>query len=184
MKSTLSIFVLVILLAACIKGVNNLPVPVKSTAPKQVTVIQQDTVPDGGSFKVKILKDTVSVDETLVIFNHTASTMYVNSQDAVYFPGFGIASIASITSDGRPCAIQKLPYVQQYPIGLSVNTRNDGIYSLSLSYLSQIPPTMGVWLKDRYMQDSLDLRVGNYAFQVIKSDTNTYGTGRFKVVVR
>jgi hypothetical protein len=184
MKPTLSIFVLVILLASCIKGINNLPVAVKPTVPKQVTVVHHDTVPDGGSFKVKIQKDSLSVDETMVIFDHTASTMYINTQDAVYFPGYGIANIASLTSDGIPCAIQKLPYIQENPIGLSVKIKNDGIYILNLSYLNLVPPTIHVWLKDKYMQDSLDMRVGNYAFQVIKSDTNTYGTARFKVVLR
>src|ERR1700712_731803 len=184
MKSILSIFVLVILFASCIKGVNNLPVAVKSTVPKQVKAIQRDTIPDGGSFKVRIQKDSLSADETMVIFNHSASTMYINTQDAVYFPGYGIANIASLTSDGMPCAIQKLPYIKENPIGLSVRIKNDGIYILNLSYLNMVPPTIHVWLKDKYTQDSLDMRVGNYAFQVIKSDTNTYGTGRFKIVLR
>lgn len=184
MKTTLSFIVLVILLAACIKGVNTLPVVVNSPIPQKVIALQRDTIPDGGSLKVQILKDSVSTDETLMIFDHTASTMYINTQDAVYFPGYGAVSIASLTTDGMPCAIHKLPYLQDNPIGLDVSVKSDGIYLLKISYLKQIPQTIRVWLKDKYMKDSLDMRVGDYAFQVIRSDTNTFGRGRFKLVLR
>jgi hypothetical protein len=30
----------------------------------------------------------------------------------------------------------------------------------------------------------MDIRTGDYAFQVIKADTNTYGKSRFSVVLR
>jgi hypothetical protein len=184
MKPVLSFLVLVILLASCIKGVNTLPVAINSPAPKKVIAVQRDTIPDGGSLKVQVLKDSIATDETLLIFNHTASTMYINTQDAVYFPGYGAVSLASLTSDGMPCAIHKLPYIQEDPIGLDVNVKSNGIYLLKISYLNEIPQTIRVWLKDKYMKDSLDMRVGNYAFQVIKSDTNTFGRGRFKIVLR
>ena len=184
MKTTLSFIVLVILFAACIKGVNNLPVAINSPTPKKVIAVQRDTIPDGGSLKIQVLKDSISTDETLMIFNRQASTMYINTQDAVYFPGYGAVNIASLTSDGMLCAIQKLPYVQDNPIDLNVSVKANGIYLLKISYLERIPQTIRVWLKDKYMKDSLDMRVGNYAFQVIKSDTNTFGKGRFKIVLR
>lgn len=184
MKTTLSLIILVILFAACIKEVNNLPVAANSPVTKKVIAVQRDTIPDGGSLKIQILKDSISTDETLLTFNHTASTMYINTQDAVYFPGYGTVSLASLTSDGMPCVIQKLPYIQNNPIGLDVNVKSNGIYLLKISYLNKIPQTIRVWLKDKYMKDSLDLRVGNYAFQTLKSDTNTLGTDRFKIVLR
>ena len=184
MKPALSTIVLIILFAACIKGVDNPPVAqIKPVLIKPVAT-QRDTIPDGGSFKIMIQKDSLHADETLLIFNHSASTMYINSQDAVYFPGFGIASISSLTSDGVNCVIQKLPYLQQNPIRLKINTRYDGIYILKLNYIDQISQNIRFWLKDKYMKDSLDMRVGNYAFQVIKADTNTYGRGRFTLVLR
>lgn len=184
MKRALSTIILIILLVSCIKGINNLPIVPKKPVPVQPVVVQRDTVPDGGSFKIMILKDTTRLDETMVIFNHTASTMYINSQDAVYFPGFGAASISSLTSDGVACAIQELPYLQEYPMALKVDVRNDGVYILRLSYTNQIPKGIRFWLKDKYLNDSMDIRTGDYAFQVIKADTNTYGKSRFSVVLR
>lgn len=184
MKPALSTIVIVILFASCIKGINNLPIAPKKPIPAKPVVVQTDTVPDGGAFKVAIQKDSVQVDETVLSFYHTASTMYFNSQDAVYFPGYGIASISSLTSDGVSCAIQELPYLQEYPIGLKIAVKNDGTYILKLNYVNQIPKSIRFWLKDKYMKDSLDLRAGNYAFQIVKTDTNTYGKGRFVIVLR
>jgi len=69
-------------------------------------------------------------------------------------------------------------------MGLKVGMKTDGIYILRLTYANQIPKGIRFWLKDKYMKDSLDMRVGNYAFQVVKADTNTYGQGRFTVVLR
>jgi hypothetical protein len=148
MKAILSFIILAVLFAACIKAVDNLPIAVNSAAPKKVIAVQKDTIPDGGSMKIQILKDSISTDETLMIFNHTADTRYINTQDAVYFPGYGAVSIASLTSDGMPCAIHKLPYIQGDPIGLKVSAKVDGIYLLKISYLNQIPQTIRVWLKD------------------------------------
>lgn len=184
MKPTLSTIVLIILFVSCIKGINNLPITPKKPIPTQPVVVQRDTVPDGGAFKIRIQQDSAQLDETMVIFNHTASIRYFNSQDAVYFPGFGAASISSFTSDGISCAIQELPYLQEYPIGLKVGMKNDGTYILKLSYADQVPKSIKFWLKDNYKKDSLNIRAGNYAFQVIKADTNTYGSKRFAVVLR
>lgn len=184
MKPALSTIVLIILFASCIKGINNLPIAPKKPVPAQPVVVQRDTAPDGSAFKVMIQKDSAQLDETMLIFDHTASTMYLNSQDAVYFPGFGVASICSLTSDGVTCAIQKLPYLQEHPIGFKVGAKTDGIYILRLSYANQIPASIKFWLKDKYMKDSLNIRAGNYAFQVIKADTNTYGQARFTVILR
>jgi hypothetical protein len=184
MKPALSTIVLIILFASCIKGINNLPIAPKKPIPVKPVVIQRDTVPDGGAFKIAIQKDSVQVDETVVAFFHTASSMYFNSQDAVYFPGYGIASISSLTSDGISCAIQELPYLQDNAVRLKVGASSDGTYILKLNYISQIPKSIRFWLKDKYTKDSLNMREGNYTFQVIKADTNTYGKGRFAVVLR
>lgn len=184
MKPALSTIVFIILFASCIKGINNLPIVPKRPIPSQPVVIQKDTVPDGGAFKIVFQKDSLQADETEVAFNHTTSTMYFNTQDAVYFPGNGVVSLSSLTSDGVPCAIQQLPYLQGYPIRLKIVAKDDGIYVLRLSYINQIPKTIRIWLKDRYMKDSLDMRIGNYAFQITKADTNTFGQSRFAVALR
>ena len=70
-------------------------------------------------------------------------------------------------------------------IRLNVNASTDGVYKLNMLEIKGIPQIFDIWLKDAYKKDSLDMRHNNtYAFDVIKSDTNTYGSKRFSLVIR
>jgi hypothetical protein len=77
-----------------------------------------------------------------------------------------------------------LPYSPGVAIRLNVTAKRNGIYILGISYFHKMPPGIHVWLQDSARMDSLDLRVGNYAFYVDKADSATYGRRRFKVVLR
>jgi hypothetical protein len=80
--------------------------------------------------------------------------------------------------------MQTVPFTPGCVIPLKVTAKNDGVYLLKTSFTKNIPANLGVWLKDAYRKDSLNIRTWNYRFDVIKSDTNTYGAGRFSVVIR
>jgi hypothetical protein len=77
-----------------------------------------------------------------------------------------------------------MPYAKGMAIGLHVSAKSNGIYLLKVSYLNKIPSDVRIWLKDAYKKDSLDLRIGNYSFNVLKSDTSSFGSGRFKIILR
>lgn len=143
-----------------------------------------DTIPDGGSVKITLQQDSTAIDETLLMFNHAAQLPFSDTQDAVYFAGFGAGSLASLSCDSVACAIQKRPYVTVQPIALKVEAKKSGVYLMKLSYLKNIPPSIHCWLKDAYRKDSSDLRVSNYKFDLIKADTNSYGSRRFSLVLR
>ncbi|HTD39410.1 MAG TPA: hypothetical protein VK671_02230 [Mucilaginibacter sp.] len=178
----------VVLLTSCTKKTETTPEPntanVVSTQITQPAAAKPDTIPDGAIVKIKLQMDSASLDETLLEFKHSASGNYSSSQDAIYFQGFGIGSLSSRTCDGVYCAIQAVPFVPGKAIPLKVTTQKDGVYLLKTSYTKNIPPDKGIWLKDAYRKDSLNLRIWNYRFDVIKSDTNSFGVGRFSVVVR
>lgn len=178
----------VVFLGACQKSAENNPSPVAHSTPvipptTQTVAAQTDTIADGGTFKIRLQLDSVPVDETLLSFRHTASNNYSNSQDAPYFSGFSEGTISSLTRDGVSCVIQVLPFCPGKAIPLKVTAQKDGIFLLKTSYTKNIPANMGIWLKDAYRKDSLNIRLWNYRFDVIKSDTNTYGVHRFSVVV-
>ena len=178
----------VIFLGACQKKAENNPSPVASSATfvpptTKTAAVQTDTIPDGGIFKIKLQLDSAVVDETLLSFQHSASRNYSNLQDAPYFPGFGIGSLSSITKDGVSCVIQIMPFCPGNAIPLKVTASRDGVYLLKTSFTKNIPSNMGIWLIDAYRKDSLNIRLSNYRFDVIKSDTNSYGAHRFSVVV-
>lgn len=179
----------VIFLGACQKKAENNPSPIAPSAPAippatQTVAAQTDTIPDGASLKIKLQLDSAVVDETFLGFRHSASCNYSNSQDAPYFAGFGKGSLSTITRDGISCAVQTVPFSKGYTIPLKVTAKNDGVYLLKTSFTKNIPANVGIWLKDAYRKDSLNIRIWNYRFDVIKSDTNSYGTHRFSVVIR
>jgi hypothetical protein len=54
-----------------------------------------------------------------------------------------------------------------------------------MSEVKGIPQLYDIWLMDTYKKDSLDMRNNTtYAFNLIKADTTTYGTNRFRLVIR
>ena len=146
--------------------------------------MQRDSIPDSACLKIRILKDSTMIDETAVAFFRSATPTYNTQMDAKYFPGYGIASLATLTSDGVPCASQCIPFRQTNAVGLSIGSKESNNYLLKLSYLHKFPAGIHIWLKDKFLSDSVDLRSKNYAFTVNKPDTNTFGSDRFKVVIR
>jgi hypothetical protein len=138
-----------------------------------------------GSLKVQLTKDTINTDNIFISFNPAAKTIYVPGEDAPSFQGFGHVSLASLSSDNIPLAINVLPLTQKgLTIGLKVNATNDGIYKLEMLSINSIPPVFKIWLKDNYKKDSIDYRKNpSYAFNIYKGDTTTFGSHRFKLVI-
>ncbi|MGZ3750260.1 MAG: hypothetical protein ACXVB0_24170 [Mucilaginibacter sp.] len=169
-------------LAACNKAEDILP-KVSVKVVRNIVLPKIDTVPDGAMLKIKLCKDSVNTDETTLVFNHSASTRFCYDDDALYFTGFGQVSMASISTDGKDMAIYSLPYTPGMSIGLDARTKSDGAYLLKISYESKLPSGMHVWLKDNYLKDSIDVRKGNYQFNVMKADTSSFGKRRFKVIL-
>ena len=179
----------VMFLGACKQSGENTPSPATPSTPAippatQPAAAQADTVPDGAMVKIMLQLDSVSLDETIVEFKHSASENYSNSQDAIYFQGFGNGSLSSVTHDGVDCAIQTLSFKPGKAIPLRVIAKHDGVYTLKTSFTKMLPRCKDLWLKDAYRKDSLNIRIWNYRFDVIRSDTNSYGAGRFSLVVR
>lgn len=177
----------VIFLSACQKKTENNPSPVVTDTvaippTTQTVAAQTDTVPDGAMLRLTLKLDSASIDETSFGFNHSASCNYSNSQDAPYFSGFSNGSLSSLTRDGVRCAVQTLPSSPGI-IRLNVTAKNDGVYILKTSFVRNFPANTGIWLKDAYRRDSLNIRLWNYRFDIIKSDTNTYSAHRFSFVI-
>jgi trimeric autotransporter adhesin len=170
-------------LAACNKAENITPnVPMKIT--KNIVLPKIDTIPDNAMLKIKLCKDSVNTDETTFAFNHLSSTTFCYNDDALYFAGFGQVGLASISADGKDMAIYSLPYKHEAAIGLDARIKADGEYLFKISFESKIPSSIHVWLRDIYLKDSLDISKGNYHFNVVKADTNSFGKRRFSIVLK
>jgi trimeric autotransporter adhesin len=146
-----------------------------------------DTIAVVPYLRLQLYKDAINNDDTYIGFGSGFSTKYVVNEDARYMQGQGEESLCSISGDNVPLAINKLPFPgkQSLVIGLKVRVTADGAYSLNMTQEVDIPQIYEVWLMDAYKKDSLDMKLTKtYAFNIVKADTNTYGSKRFSLVVR
>ena len=138
-------------------------------------------------FRIKLIKDNISTDETMVQIKSNASLNYIKNIDAAYKPGNGAVTLSGYTSDNIDVAIKSipLPHLQAENFGLNVNATATGIYSLTLKDIVAIPRLFDVWLMDNYKKDSLDMRQNiTYQFYLDRADTSSYGNKRFTLIIR
>jgi len=161
------------------------PTPTTPTTPTQPTATNfVDTLANLSGFKIKLAADSTNYDETMFLFRKSASLGFSGSEDAQYLPGYGQVSLASTASDGTDLAINSLPYTPNMSMKLDFSTKSDGNYLLKISFERTLPSTLQVWIKDNYAKDSVNVRTGNLKFQVVKSDTASWGRNRFRVVLK
>ena len=136
--------------------------------------------------KLQMAMDNINTDDMVIVFNNNAKTSFDLKEDAPYKIGSGKVSLASLSSDQKLLAINRMPLNQvTVAIPLKVNATSNGTYSLNMNALKGIPELYDVWLMDAYRKDSLDMRHNKtYMFDVVKSDTASYGAYRFKLVMR
>lgn len=170
-------------LAACQKEAKVWPQNI-NISPVATVATSQDTIPDKACFKIKLIKDSMNYDETAIVFDHTTSTVYNSTWDAIYFTGFGNESLSTLSSDGRALAINRLPYSPGMSIYLDIHAKTDGNFFLETSYENDIPANIHIWLSDTFLKDSVDIGVANYNFSVSKTDTNSMGSKRFKLTLK
>jgi hypothetical protein len=136
--------------------------------------------------RLQLAMDSVNTDDILVRFNNGASTAYNATVDAPYKQGFGLVSLSSMSSDHIPLAInvQPLPKTSA-KLGLSANVTTDGNYTFNMKNIVGIPQLFDIWLIDTYKKDSVNMRHNSrYSFNISKSDTNSFGSKRFSIVIR
>jgi sugar lactone lactonase YvrE len=135
--------------------------------------------------RLQLEKDNINKDETILLFNSAAKAAYVAKEDAVYFRGSGVVSFSNRSSDNRALCINQLPFPQTVQVvPLNVNVTTSGVYKINLTEISNIPNIYDIWLMDGYTKDSLDIKHSpTYSFNTT-SDTATYGSNRFKLVIR
>ncbi len=187
MKRKLFVIPLIFLFCACQKDPVN-PATNSSASGNPPTeaalVIKADTLPDLAFFKLQMLKDSCNYDETVILFDHRATAKYDPYLDAHYLPGWGAESLFSISDDGVPLAIYRLPYQNGLTIKLDAESKADGLYQLKISDQKNLSQNLQIWLKDARMKDSINLCSAIYRFQINKIDTTSYGKNRFTICLR
>lgn len=193
-KYSLIVVLAFMCLAACKKDgiVNPAAVTLSPTSARTTTFSlipsTKDTVAFGinGSMRIQFAKDSVNKDNIVINFNPSSKSTYSYLEDAPYFGGFGTEMIASLSSDNVPLAINSLPLVKQSSsIDLKIGAKADGTYQLKLISVSSLPQIFEIWLMDAYRKDSINMSSNaSYAVDVKIADNTSYGSHRFKLVIR
>jgi hypothetical protein len=194
MKQRIGALILIACIAftACKKtgvkpGTDETPVVAKPVIGSVPIIGGADTLTSiNGYLRLALAKDSINTDNTVINFKPTAKAVYVRNEDAPYLTGFGVVSLASMSSDNVPLAINAWPLnLPGVTINLKVNAKSDGVYTLKMQTINNIPDSFQIWLKDGYKKDSLDMRLyHSYAFNIYTADTASLGSHRFKLVVR
>ncbi|MCO5950926.1 LamG-like jellyroll fold domain-containing protein [Mucilaginibacter flavidus] len=143
--------------------------------------------PDLRYMRLELFKDSDNVEETLVRFDNSAKNEFVDNEDSEHMAGSGGVSFSSNSSDNVKLAINHVPFPKTAGtvIKLNVSATTDGQYAINRTELKDIPDIYEIWLKDAYKKDSLDIKHNSsYVFNILKSDTNSFGANRFTLVVR
>jgi len=137
--------------------------------------------------RLEMAMDTINKEETIITFNNAAKNKFDANEDSPYLAGSGEVSLATMSADSVQLAINAVPYpkLNQTSIKLNVGATANGVYNLNMTGINNVPQLFDVWLMDAYKKDSLDMKQSpSYKFNVIKTDTNSFGANRFSLVVR
>ncbi len=136
--------------------------------------------------RLKFIKDTINTDDIILNFDQNSTASYNVVEDAATYPGNGVLSLSSLSTDNVPLAYNTLPLPKQSQIvNLKINATSSGVYQLMMTEIQAIPQLYDIWLMDAYKKDSLDMRHNTtYAFDVDVNDTTTYLSKRFSLVIR
>ncbi|MBS1531294.1 MAG: T9SS type A sorting domain-containing protein [Bacteroidetes bacterium] len=136
--------------------------------------------------RLEMLLDTTNTDETLISFSPNSRPGYHTGEDASYRIGTGKVNLASLSSDNIPLSINQLPLAPKGDtIRLNVGAAGTGSYGLKLETITGIPQLYDVWLQDAATRDSVNMRNTNaYNFTITATDTTTFGSKRFKLVLK
>jgi hypothetical protein len=106
--------------------------------------------------------------------------------DAIDINDYSALDISSLSADGFHAAVNhRSDYTKGSRIRLYVNASAGGAYTLKIEGIRNIDTLHDIWLVDHYKNDSLNIRrQGSYAFNIVKSDTASYGNNRFVLAIR
>jgi trimeric autotransporter adhesin len=138
--------------------------------------------------RLKVWIDQYNYDDIAIGFDSAATTVYNNQIDSRYLPGIDAPEgLSCFSADGVPLSVFMVPLPKQNPlvIKLDVEAQSNGPMTFLRTELDTIPKIYDLWLIDKFKKDSVNLRTDtSYAFTVDKSDTTTFGSNRFSVVIR
>ena len=137
---------------------------------------------------LKIEKDSLAYDYCGVYFRSDWQGKFDESLDALDLDvSSSSVLLSSLSSDGMHTAVKHFPdYKKGVNVKLYAYGKTDGLYNLKIEGIRNIDTNnYKITLLDHFKKDSLDIgRYKSYAFNILKSDTNTFGANRFELSIQ
>ena len=139
-----------------------------------------------GGLHLQLVKDSLDNTETGIYFNSKWADTFDPSEDAIDLYGTSQkVFLSSYTTDGARVAINQLSNITKGKrLPLFVNAKSTGQYNLGLADINNIDTVYNVYLVDKLLKDSVDLRTRKtYGFTINTADTTTFGANRFELSI-
>ena len=136
--------------------------------------------------KLSNAADSTSYAETGLYFSSGWSDNYDGNEDAFDLNGTTPpVYLASYTADGTRVGINEMgDYLKTKRVKLFMGARTTATYQFQLADIKNIDPVYNVFIVDKLLKDSVDLKTTNsYSFTITATDTTTFGTNRFELAV-
>ncbi|MDF3078698.1 MAG: type sorting protein [Sphingobacteriaceae bacterium] len=127
------------------------------------------------------LQNGINKEEAVVVFND-GSNPNAGFEDATFMEGSSV-TLTTRSSDDKDLVINFMPNISQVSeLKLNVNATTSGNLTLNFADLSATR-NYTTLLKDEFTGNLLDVKANPvYSFTINKSDANTYGPNRFKLL--
>lgn len=139
------------------------------------------------TIQLSVEKDSTHLDNIGIFFKDGWDAKY-DDEDGADLDGLAATVfLSSYSSDSVRIALNKLPKLAAdktiVPLFMSANT--DGLYTFKKVNIANIPAYYTVYLKDNYIQDSLDITHNStYSFNLNHADKASYGRHRFQLIIQ
>ena len=145
------------------------------------------SVKDLSGLHLQITQDSITYTQTGIYFNTKWADQFNTTEDAMDLDGAAPkVYLSSYSSDGARLSINQLgDYSKGKTVKLFVKATTSGLFKLSLVDISNIDTAdYDIYLRDHHNKDSLDIRRHpSYNFNIVTTDTTTYGANRFDLVI-
>ncbi len=135
--------------------------------------------------KIQLKLDSANYDYAAIYFNKNWKAANNRDEDAADLDGNGnTVNLSSFSADNVRLAINKTAALtnQETKIALFIKG-NSGQYQLIFPVIANIPKQYTLFLKDKFLQDSVNLNERqSYNFKIDQSNPNTFGDKRFELV--
>jgi len=130
---------------------------------------------------MKLEKDSTTYNYCGIFFRSDWSDKYADFDAKDMNATSNDIVMSSLSSDSIRLAVNHMPdYTKGIKVKLYANASANGTYNLKMEGVTNIDTLYDIYLIDNYKKDSLDIRrYGSYAFDILKSDTSSFGGSRF-----